>query len=68
MKMISVPNCLRCPFSHFTLYEHDKYRLHLYCGHLDRTVTKDSNAYDNTIPEWCDLEDFYGVDEDGNQS
>lgn len=62
MKFIMIANCLKCPFSHFTLHENDRNRLHLYCGHCDRTVTKDGAAYDNQIPEWCDLENYYEVD------
>lgn len=65
MKIITIPNCVRCPFSHFTLNCNDKHRLHLWCGHHDRIITKDGEHYDNQIPEWCDLEDYYEVDENG---
>lgn len=59
MKMILIRSCLKCPFSHFTLHANDNRRLHLYCGHHDQNVTLDANTYDGTIPEWCELTNYY---------
>ena len=59
MKVILVNNCLRCPFSHFTLTADDKNRMHLYCGHHDKLVTVDIDHYEGDIPEWCELNDYY---------
>lgn len=64
MKVILVNNCLRCPFSHFTLTADDKHRMHLYCGHHDKVITVEANTYDGEIPEWCELADYYERNDD----